>query len=393
MIKGFLLDIDGTLLDSNDAHAKAWEYAFKHFGYSVKVDEVRTLIGMGGDRLLPTVAPDLDAEKGKGQELSVFRKKYFLEKVAPTLKPTPGARDLLRTLKENNSKLVVATSASSEELETLLKQAKVEDLVDEYVTASDVSMSKPAPDVISAALKKIALPVDEVLMVGDTPYDIAAAKKIGVKTIALRSGGFSDAQLTGAIAIYDDPADMKANLVHILNDEAEQMSLLVWKKLSEEIQGKEIIKTFQLPDNSIKSLPIWNIGKGTSIVALTEDNKVLMLREFRPGPEKVMWDLVGGFVDSDEDPLVAAKRELLEETGCEGDFKSLGVEIPSSYSNEEVYCYLATNCKKVQPQELDKGEFVKVEKVTLEKFKTLLDEGQIPNDGAAHRALRFLSCK
>ncbi len=217
MIKGFLLDIDGTLLDSNEAHAKAWEHALRHYGYDVNHGEILTLIGMGGDRVLPALVPELDVSKGKGKEISEYRKKYLLNKIATKLKPTKGARELVMALKKRNIKLVVATSASSEEFEKLLKQAKVDDLLSEFTTSSDVKNSKPAPDVITAAFDKTGLVKNEVMMLGDTPYDISAADKNGIKTIALRSGGFSDEQLKDAVAIFDNPKDLLNNLDDILS--------------------------------------------------------------------------------------------------------------------------------------------------------------------------------
>jgi HAD superfamily hydrolase (TIGR01509 family) len=216
MVKGLLLDIDGTLLDSNQAHAKAWSHALKHFGYEVASDEVLTLIGMGGDRVLSALVPGLDKSRGRGKEISEYRKKYLLDKVVPGLKPTLGARELVKELKQRKIKLVVATSASEEEFKNLLKKAQVDDLLPEYTTASDVENSKPAPDILKVALQKIKLKPSEVLMLGDTPYDIAAAKKTGISTIALRSGGFSDEQLKGAIAIYNNPKDLLKNLDHVL---------------------------------------------------------------------------------------------------------------------------------------------------------------------------------
>ena len=217
MIKGFILDIDGTLLDSNEAHAKAWEHALRHFGYQVTAGEVLTLIGMGGDRVLPALIPGLDSKKGKGKEIAGFRKKYFLEKIARSLKPTPGARDLIEEFQRRKMKLVVATSSSSGEFMALLEKAQVDDLLNEFTTASDVAESKPAPDVVASALKKTRLDPAEVLMLGDTPYDIASALKNGIRTIALRTGGFSDVQLKGAIAIYDDPKDMLKNIENVLS--------------------------------------------------------------------------------------------------------------------------------------------------------------------------------
>lgn len=390
MIKGFLLDIDGTLLDSNEAHAKAWEHALKHFGYDVSSDEVLTLIGMGGDRVLPALVPGLDKEKGKGKEISDYRKEYLLKKVVPRLKPTKGARELVSALKKRKIKLVVATSASSEEFKKLLQKAKVDDLLSKFTTASDVKASKPAPDVIEAALRKIKLKPEEVLMLGDTPYDIAAAKKNGIKTIALRSGGFSDDQLKGAIAIFDSPKDLLNNLDKILEGKKRKDVDITWEKVAEEKQGKEITKTFKLPDNTMKSFQIRNEGKGASIVALTKEKKVIMVRQYRPGPEKVFLDLPGGFIDKGEKPLDAAKRELLEETGYTGKLKELGKETSSAYSNEEVYCFLATDCKKVKDPKPDDAEFLKVELIDISHLRKIVDEGKITNAGAAHRALQLL---
>jgi HAD superfamily hydrolase (TIGR01509 family) len=217
MIKGFILDIDGTLLESNEAHAKTWAHALEKYGYQVTTDEVRTLIGMGGDRVLPTLVPELHTDEGKGKEIVEYRKKCLVECVAPSLRPTKGAREFVLELKKRGLKLVIATSSSSEELQTLLKQADVDDLLDTYTTSSDVAASKPAPDVVSVARKKIGLAPHEVFMVGDTPYDVASAKKSGIQTIAVRSGGFSDEQLKGATYIFENPFDITKHLDDILH--------------------------------------------------------------------------------------------------------------------------------------------------------------------------------
>lgn len=220
MIKGFLLDIDGTLLDSNEAHAKLWEHAITEFGYEVTLDEIRTLIGMGGDRLLPSLIPELSTSEGRGRDIADYREKCLVECIAPQLRPTPGARDLVKALKKHHIKAVIATSASSSEVNSLLHQAKVDDLIEDYTTASDVEQSKPAPDILAAALKKIRLEPEEVFMLGDTPYDIASAKKLGIKTIAVQSGGFSLQQLKGAAYIFKDPQEVLQHLDRILHEHA-----------------------------------------------------------------------------------------------------------------------------------------------------------------------------
>ncbi len=208
MIKGVLLDVDGTLVLSNDAHAESWAKAFKKFGYDIEFRAVRSLIGMGSDKLLPKLVPGLDYNSNKAQKMREFRSQLFLEEYAPSLKPTPGSRELILRLKENKLKLIVASSASQNELSTLLKAAKVDDLLTEATTSDQADESKPDPDIIHAALTKLGLLPEQTVMLGDTPYDIEAAGRAGVQLIAVRCGGWKDEDLTGAIAIYDDPADI-----------------------------------------------------------------------------------------------------------------------------------------------------------------------------------------
>jgi HAD superfamily hydrolase (TIGR01509 family) len=208
---GVLLDIDGTLVLSNDAHAAAWVEAFAHYNYSIKFDDVRKLIGMGGDKVIPKLVPELMAAEGHGKEISKFRSQLFLDKYAPHLKAAPGSRDLVKMLQANGVQLVVATSAKQAELQTLLKAAQVDDLLTQTTTSDDADNSKPDPDIVHAALQKLKVPAEHTLMLGDTPYDIEAAARAGVGLIALRCGGWSDSDLKGAIAIYNDPADVVAH--------------------------------------------------------------------------------------------------------------------------------------------------------------------------------------
>ena len=141
MKKGVLLDVDGTIVESNDAHAQAWVDAFQQFECDVSYNEVRLLIGMGGDKLVPKVVPDIDPESEKGVELSKKRSEIFLEKYAPTLVPTPGAREFIEYLLSQNISIVIATSAKEEELKVLLKKAEVDDLLTEWTSSSDVEQS------------------------------------------------------------------------------------------------------------------------------------------------------------------------------------------------------------------------------------------------------------
>ena len=209
-IQGVLLDIDGTLVLSNDAHAQAWVEAFAEYGYEIKFEDVRPLIGMGGDQLIPRTVPELSAKEGVGKKAADRRKELIIEKFSAKLVPAPGSRELVQRLKQEGFKLVVASSASSEELSSLLKAAEVEDLLSEEpkTTSSDTEASKPVPDLVQAALSKGQLQPEQAIMLGDTPYDIQAASKAGVGVIAFRCGDFDDSQLADAVAIYDDPADL-----------------------------------------------------------------------------------------------------------------------------------------------------------------------------------------
>ncbi len=211
--KGVILDVDGTLVLSNDTHAQAWIEAFAKFGYEVKFEEVRPLMGMGGDYIIPKFAPGLSDEEGKGKEITDYRKELVLDKFVPKMSPANGAREMVLKLQEEGKRLIIATSASSKVLTSLLKVAKVDDILseDDATSSDDAENSKPSPDIVKAALKKFEMQPDEIVMIGDTPYDIEAANKAGIEVIAMRSGGFDDARLEGAIAIYNDAADLVEN--------------------------------------------------------------------------------------------------------------------------------------------------------------------------------------
>lgn len=209
-IRGVILDIDGTLLNSNDAHARAWVDALAEVGIEVSFTDVRQLIGMGGDKLLPAIAK-IEADSPLGSKVSQRRAEIFKQRYLPGLRPFPKARELLLRMRGAGLVLAVATSAKKEELTPFLEIANVADLIEDATSSSDAQNSKPDPDIVRAALDKLALGAPHVLMIGDTPYDIAAASQAGIRTIAFRCGGRSDADLAGAIAVYDGPADLLAS--------------------------------------------------------------------------------------------------------------------------------------------------------------------------------------
>ena len=208
MLKGVIFDIDGTLVDSNDAHASAWVETFAEGGYQVAFDVVRRMIGMGGDKLMPACI-GIEEDSKEGKKLSERRGELFKDDYLPKLKSLPGSRALLQRIRKDGLKTVVATSASDEDLKGLLKAAEVLDLMQDAATSSDAENSKPDPDIVVAAIRKIGLARASLVMIGDTPYDIEAAQQAGVRIIGFRSGGWTDSELSGATAVYDGPADLE----------------------------------------------------------------------------------------------------------------------------------------------------------------------------------------
>src|SRR5687768_12532014 len=145
-----LLDIDGTLVDSNDAHAQAWVEAFAEFGFDVPFERVRPLIGKGSDKLVPELV-DVDPEQGRGKEMTEWRSRRFLERHAPRLRPFPQVRELLERMRADGHQLVVATSANEDEYAALMEVLGIEDLLAERTTSDDAENSKPDPDIVHAA--------------------------------------------------------------------------------------------------------------------------------------------------------------------------------------------------------------------------------------------------
>jgi HAD superfamily hydrolase (TIGR01509 family) len=207
--KVVLLDIDGTLIDSNDQHAQAWVDVGREFGIDIDYGHVRRLIGMGGDKVLPAVS-GLEEDTDQGERIKERRGEIFRERYLPKLKPFPDARELLQRLRADGYTLVVATSASKEDMDGLLEQAGIRDLIEEKTSSSDAEESKPDPDIVQAALKTADARPEEAVMLGDTPYDVEASGRAAVRCVALRCGGWGDAELGGAVAVYDDPSDLLA---------------------------------------------------------------------------------------------------------------------------------------------------------------------------------------
>ena len=213
MIAAILFDIDGTLIDSNDLHAAAWRETFLQFGVDLPLERIRGQIGKGGDNLIPALLPP-ELVEARQEEIETYRSDLFKRDYLPRVVPFPGVRALFERLRSDGKRIVLASSAKAEEVRFHLGVIGAEDLVETTTSADEVEHSKPDPDIFAAALAKVApLGPDEVLVVGDTPYDVEAAAKLGIRSIAFRSGGFPDEVLreAGAVELYDGAADLLAS--------------------------------------------------------------------------------------------------------------------------------------------------------------------------------------
>jgi HAD superfamily hydrolase (TIGR01549 family) len=210
-----VLDVDGTLVDSNYQHAIAWYRSLRSLGETFPIWRIHRLIGMGGDQLLPTLAGD-EVEKRIGDEARERQGKE-IDALLHEIAPLPGARELLLAIKERGHRLVLASSGQQRHVDFALDLLDVRDIADDWTSSADAEATKPAPDLLQVALKKLgAAPDAPSLMIGDSVFDVQAAKNAGMPAIAVRSGGFGDDELrdAGAIAIYDTPGDLAAALDH-----------------------------------------------------------------------------------------------------------------------------------------------------------------------------------
>lgn len=208
-----VLDVDGTLVDTNYQHALAWYRAFRSLGETYPIWRIHRLIGMGGDRLVAAIGGD-EVEDRIGDEARdrwVTEFDALIDEVAPL----PGARDFVAALRARGHRVVLASSGKPQHVDHFLDLLGVRDLAEATTSSEDVEETKPAPDLLQVALKKLGEPVDAPsVVVGDSVFDVEAAKNAGMPAIVVRSGGFGDDELreAGAVAIYDTPADLTAAL-------------------------------------------------------------------------------------------------------------------------------------------------------------------------------------
>lgn len=212
MITAAIFDVDGTLVDSVDFHAEAWQRAMKKYGKEVKFEDVRAQIGKGGDQLMPVFFSEEELKKF-GKEMEKYRGELFKKEYLNRIEPFPQVRELFERIRQDGKKIALASSAVEEELEHFKKILNIGDLLQGDTNADDAEKSKPHPDIFEAAMKELGDPrAEDALVVGDTPYDAEAAAKAKIQIIGFLSGGFPEESLrdAGCIAIYKDPADLLA---------------------------------------------------------------------------------------------------------------------------------------------------------------------------------------
>ncbi|HYY53152.1 MAG TPA: HAD family hydrolase [Myxococcales bacterium] len=213
--EALLFDIDGTLVDSVDLHARAWEEAFEHFGRPIPYEKIRAQIGKGGDELLKALLPPDELQK-RGEEIERWRSDLYKRKYLGQVRGFPRVRELFQELLRRKLRIALASSAKGDELSRYKKLAGIDDLIKTETSSDDAERSKPNPDIFAVALERLGreLRKDRVLVIGDSPWDAVAAGRLGVRTLGVLCGGFPEAELrkAGCVAIYRDPADLLARL-------------------------------------------------------------------------------------------------------------------------------------------------------------------------------------
>jgi beta-phosphoglucomutase-like phosphatase (HAD superfamily) len=211
-MQAVIFDMDGTLVDSVDLHARAWQEAFAHFGHQVPFDRIRSQIGKGGDQLMPMFLSEADVA-ARGAELETFRGGLFKSRYFAQVRAFPQVRPLFERLLHDGWKIALASSAKGDELQTYKTICGITDLLEAETSSDDAEKSKPHPDIFLAAVERLQLPPAECVVVGDSPFDAQAATKAGIRSIGFLSGGFPRADLTAAgfTTLYAGAADVLAN--------------------------------------------------------------------------------------------------------------------------------------------------------------------------------------
>ena len=203
------MDVDGTLIDANYQHALAWYRAFKEHGIVLPIWRIHRHVGMGGDQIVPALAGD-DVDEEKGDQIRETRDEIYTSELINEVSPLEGAAELIADLEQRGLEVVLASSSPEDEIEHYLKLLGNPEL--EYTTNDDVESTKPQPDLVRAALDKAG--TKNAVMVGDTPWDIEAARKLGVETICVITGGYSEQELreAGAAGVFESVEDLRSRL-------------------------------------------------------------------------------------------------------------------------------------------------------------------------------------
>jgi HAD superfamily hydrolase (TIGR01509 family) len=213
MPRAVIFDVDGTLVDSVDLHARAWQDAFRMFGKELPFEDIRYQIGKGGDQLMPVFFSREELQRF-GEEMQKTRTRIYRERYQHQVRPFPNVRELFERIKRDGKRIALASSADQQDFDANLKLLQIGDLIDGATSSEDAERSKPFPDIFAAAVAKLdGLHPAEAVAVGDTHYDAEAAGQIGLRTIGVRCGGFpeEDLRAAGCVEIWQDPADMLEN--------------------------------------------------------------------------------------------------------------------------------------------------------------------------------------
>jgi HAD superfamily hydrolase (TIGR01509 family) len=205
-----ILDVDGTLVDTNYHHVIAWYRAFRRHDIVLPLWRIHRHIGMGGDQVVGALAGEA-VERERGDDIRADEKELYFELIEE-VKPFEGARGLIEKLKERGHTVVLASSAKAEEVDHYLDLLDARELADGWTTSADVEATKPHPDLVIAAVEKAG--GGEAVMVGDTPWDCKSARGAGVPTVCVRTGGFSEQELrdAGAVAVFESIAQLAERL-------------------------------------------------------------------------------------------------------------------------------------------------------------------------------------
>ena len=222
-VLAFIFDIDGTLIDSNELHVDSWDRAFREFGKRFSREKLRAQIGKGSDQYLPEFLTPNEIKRF-GKQLDEYRSDLFRKEYLPRVHPFPKVHELFQRLRDDDKRIVLASSGKKADTKYYVDLLNISDLIDGCVSGDDADSSKPAPDIFTASLEKLGdISSVDAVTVGDTRFDVEAARKAGLQTIALLCGGTPESVLleTGAIAIYRDPADFLAQYDELMASGAE----------------------------------------------------------------------------------------------------------------------------------------------------------------------------